>query len=286
MHKALTTSANSLAWIHWQPLFTNKIMKPLGNFTGKLVACITTLILVSLATDLQAQTMKQGEAKVRQIRGSAKYSTDGNVWVPLKVGTTLRAGSTVQTAPESIVDLDLGANGPVVRVTPSTTLGLDKLTHAGTGMDSVIETQLNVQNGTIIGNVKKLARASKYEIKTPNGVAGIRGTDYVVTVQKQADGSYRVTFTDISGTLVVVAMVDNQAQTVVLNAGESWTPGSDVIQTPRQLLEFYQEQLAQALRILNREGVSPTAIVRIEPYHSPTIGAGEESDDGDFEFVD
>ena len=260
-------------------MLTNKTMKPLGNFTGKLFACITTLILTSLTADLQAQTMKQGEAKVRQIKGSAKYTTDGGVWIPLKVGTVLRAGSTLQTAPESIVDLDLGVNGPVVRVTPSTTLGLDKLTHAGTGMDSVVETKLNVQNGTIIGNVKKLARASKYEIKTPNGVAGIRGTDYVVSVQKLADGTFRVTFTDITGTLVVVAMVNGQPQTVVLNPGDSWTPGSDVVPTPRQLLDFYSEQLAQAREILEgTPGLPPTAVVVIEPFQSPTIGEGSSEE--------
>jgi len=253
-------------------------MKPIGNFTGKLFACITTLILVSLTADLQAQTMKQGEAKVRQIKGKASYSVDGGAMVPLRVGTVLRAGSTIQTMPESIVDLDLGVNGPVVRVTPSTTLGLDKLTRAGTGMDSVVETQLNVQNGTIIGNVKKLARASKYEIKTPNGVAGIRGTDYVVTVKKKPDGTFEVTFTDITGTLVVVALVNGQPQTVVLNAGESWTPGSDVIPTPRQLLEFYRDQIAQALKILEGPGIAPTAVVVIEPYQSPTIG-GSSSDE-------
>ncbi|MEO6035109.1 MAG: FecR domain-containing protein [Verrucomicrobiota bacterium] len=257
-------------------------MKPLGNFTGRLFACLTTLIMVSAVSNLQAQTMKQGEAKVRQIKGSAKYSTQGGAWVPLKLGTVLKSGATIQTAPESIVDLDLGDNGPVVRVTPSTTMSLDKLTHSGTGVDSVIETKLNLQLGTIIGNVKKLAKASKYEIKTPNGVAGIRGTDYVVTVKKRADGTYEVTFTDITGTLVVVAMVDNQPQTVVLNAGESWTPGSDVIPTPRQLLDFYQKQVADAIAAVGSgpgEGpgyfIPPPAVAVVEQYISPTIGAGE-----------
>jgi hypothetical protein len=33
----------------------------------------------------------------------------------------------------------------------------------------------------MMGSVRKLAAASRYEIKTPAGVAGIRGTDYVIT---------------------------------------------------------------------------------------------------------
>lgn len=249
-------------------------MKLNGNFTGKLFACLTALAFVSLATDLQAQTMKEGSAKVRQIRGSAKYSNGGDVWVPLKVGTALKPGSTVQTALESIVDLDLGVNGPVIRVAPNTTMSLDKLAYSGTGVDDVIETTVNVKNGTIIGNVKKLAKASKYEIKTPNGVAGIRGTDYVVSVKKLPDGTYEVTFTDITGTLVIAAIVNGVPETVVLNAGESWTPGSDVVPTSPQLLDFYRDQVAAARGAIDfRDKVFETIVLpRIEQHVSPTLG--------------
>lgn len=254
-------------------------MKLIGNFTGKLLACVTALALLSVAADTQAQTMREGSAKVRSIRGSAKYSNGGGVWVPLKVGTTLKQGATIQTAPESIVDLYLGDNGPVVRVTPNTTVALEKLTHSGSGMDSVIETRLDLKNGTIIGNVKKLAKASKYEIKTPNGVAGIRGTDFVVTAKKLPDGSYEVTFTSVNGTLVVAAIVDGNPQTVVLNSGESWTPGSEVVPTPAQLLEFYKEQVARAIANAEQaatEIATPIQTAVIEERHSPTIRAGEE----------
>ncbi|MEO5804072.1 MAG: FecR domain-containing protein [Verrucomicrobiota bacterium] len=251
-------------------------MKLIGNFTGKLFACVTALALASFVVDVQAQTVKEGTAKVRSIRGSAKYSLGGGVWVPLRVGTTLRPGATIQTAPESIVDLYLGENGPVVRVTPNTTVGMEKLTYAGTGVDSVTETRLNLQSGTIIGNVKKLAKASKYEIKTPNGVAGIRGTDYVVTSKKLPDGSFEVTFTSVTGTLVVAANVNGNPQTVVLNNGESWTPGSNVTPTSAQLLDFYREQVAQSMKQTLPPGYEHAALPgkrAIELHVSPTIGA-------------
>jgi hypothetical protein len=69
----------------------------------------------------------------------------------------------------------------MVRVTENTTLALDKLTLTDTGADTVVEVQLNVPEGTILGNVEKLATASKYEIKVPNGVAGIRGTKFRIS---------------------------------------------------------------------------------------------------------
>lgn len=257
-------------------------MKLIGNFSGKLVACVTVLVIASFLADLQAQTMQQGSAKVQSIRGSAKYSLGGGVWVPLKTGTTLKPGALIQTAAESIVDLYMGENGPVLRVTPNTTVGLEKMAFAGKGADGVVETRLDLKNGTIIGNVKKLAKASKYEIKTPNGVAGIRGTDFVVTAKLLPDGTYEVTFTSVDGTLVVAAIVNGNPETVVLNSGESWTPGSEVVPTPAQLLAFYREQVDQAIAKAGR-GLPPgynraAAPGRraIEIHVSPTIGAGGE----------
>jgi hypothetical protein len=64
----------------------------------------------------------------------------------------------------------------VVRLRPNTVLGIDKLFVEQTGADAVSDTQLDLRAGRIFCNVKKLSAASKYEIKLPNGVAGIRGT--------------------------------------------------------------------------------------------------------------
>ena len=38
------------------------------------------------------------------------------------------------------------------------------------------DTQLDLRTGRIFGTVKKLSGGSRYEIKIPNGVAGVRGT--------------------------------------------------------------------------------------------------------------
>ena len=131
--------------------------------------------------------------------GSATYSTAGQSPAALKVGTVLYSGATIKTAAESSVDLFLGKAAGVVRVTENTTLGIDKLTITDTGADSVIDTQLDLTEGIIRGNVNKLSAASKYEIKLPNGVAGIRGTRYVCTASR---GRSKVLLLD--GSLVFV----------------------------------------------------------------------------------
>jgi len=149
-------------------------------FTSTAVLGIALAALLTTSTG-QAQSTKQGKAQVRAVHGEARYSTGGGAWLQLSPGTVLNSGATIATSAASHVDLYLGINGPVVRVAEDTQVSIDKLTYTDTGADAVIDTQLNLTKGTLIGSVRKLAAASRYEIKTPAGVAGIRGTDYVIT---------------------------------------------------------------------------------------------------------
>lgn len=136
-----------------------------------------------------------GKAVVRAVRGTAYYDVDGK-WKKLEVGRILNPGAKVRTESASQVDLFLDRNGPVVRVMEQSILGLDKLYFESNRDDVIIETQLNLIEGRILGSVKKMASASKYEVKTPAGIAGIRGTDYDIS----ANGSIRV----IQGSVVFV----------------------------------------------------------------------------------
>jgi hypothetical protein len=154
-------------------------MKFAQSLANRMVNFTVGLLALGLTTALQAQT--PGKAEVRSIKGSATYSTAGGAPAPLKVGTVLLSGSTVRTGPGSYVDLFLGNSAGFIRVTENTTLALDKLAFTDTGADTVVEVQLNLPDGTILGNVNKLSAASKYEVKVPNGVAGIRGTRFRIS---------------------------------------------------------------------------------------------------------
>jgi hypothetical protein len=190
------------------------LMKPVGRFT-RFGGWALFLGLALAATSAQAAVNK---ATVRAVRGTAEYAgARGEGWKPLKVGVSLKPNSIVKTAPDSTVDLFLGDNGPVVRVTSDTELGIDKLNYENSGEEKIIETQLDLRNGRILGNVKKMAATSRYEVKTPLGVAGIRGTEYDIS----ANGTVHV----ISGTVVVVYIVPNGPPvTLTVNAGETALP--------------------------------------------------------------
>jgi len=238
-------------------------MRPVGALS-KLLGF--ALAVAAFATASVEAAPRQNQAVVRAVRGTANYSTDaGANWRNLNVGMRLGQNSVIRTAPGSVVDLFLGDNGPVVRVTEATTMGIDTLTSENVGNETVIETQLDLRNGRILGNVKKLAEASTYEVKTPQGVAGIRGTRYDI----RADG----TVTVLEGTVIVVYVVGGQTiPAVVVNEGQTVRPptqaGQPVTPSPADpaLLADIGRQLDEAGRPPGRDITGqPAVVIVVEP---------------------
>jgi hypothetical protein len=204
---------------------------------------------VTATADLDAMT----KAKVVRIKGSARFTTGTGSWQPLKVGDVLNSGSVIQTAADSRVDLVLGdpkataANAKVglpfgsatpggsgagtgfskvdqdfVRLMENTVLSVDKLAATDTGADIVTDTQLDLRSGRIFGTVKKLSAGSRYEVKIPNGVAGVRGTIYMLSALGDCivyEGS------------MAQALVTGSGDTIrrVINANQKYDPRTDLI---------------------------------------------------------
>lgn len=180
------------------------------KYIQTLVSMAVCGVVMAFAISASAQT--QGAATIVRMQGEARYSTGDNVWHPLSVGDILRSGAIIQTAAGATVDIVLddkkakparGGSGTgtpppagaipaakqnVVRMFGDTVLAIDKLLYSQTGADAVSDTELDLRAGKIFGSVKKLSAASKYEVKTPTGIAGIRGTSYGLG----ADGSVTV----------------------------------------------------------------------------------------------
>jgi len=143
-----------------------------------------------------------GRAEVRAIKGTATYSTNGGPARPLRVGMVIRSGSTIRTGANSTVDLFLGVSTGIVRVAEKSTVAIDKLTLTDTGADTAVEVQLHVPEGEMYFNVNKLSKASRYEIKMPTGVAGIRGTKGCLSFRQA--GNQKPPITLLEGRLVFV----------------------------------------------------------------------------------
>jgi len=247
-----------------------------------------------MITSLAAQTAVEGAAKVIRIKGSARYMTPSAGWQPLNVGAVLAPGTLVQTSNEknACVDIVLGdvnaavatpasykpsipssmapgytyqpsAEQNVVRLWENTALGIDKLTTTQTGDEVVTDTQLDLKQGRISGNVKKMSAASKYEVKLPNGVAGIRGTVYDI----RAEGVVQV----LVGS-VVVAWVDSKSGNVgtqVVMGGQQYDARTGQI-TPLdpQAMKGFEGTLA-AMRTAGKPQPVTMASDRTIHYVSP-----------------
>jgi hypothetical protein len=226
-------------------------MKLIRNCANKLVAGSVALFVLAWAAELSAAPGKQGSgqgtATVTAFKGQARYSMDnGKSWRPIKAGLVLKAPAVIQTAANSHVDMVLGErdvvtrepsalgeltssagsgggeeNANIVRISPDSILAIDKLTVEETGADVVSEVQLDLRAGQIMGNVKKLSAASRYEVKFPTGVAGIRGTIYTLN----HSGVVNV----FLGSVVISYLKDGVAVTKVVMAGQRFDPATGLV---------------------------------------------------------
>lgn len=118
-----------------------------------------------------------------------------------------------------MVDLYMEHTGPVVRAMENSQLGVDKLSYDQTAAETIVETQLNLSTGRILGSVKQLTQASSYEVRIPVGVVGVRSGEYDIS----ADGTVHM----ITGSAVVAyinTQDPNNPTIVTVNAGQTAHP--------------------------------------------------------------
>jgi hypothetical protein len=216
-------------------------------------------VLLNLGLTASAQPAKPGYATAVRVKGLASYSLGDDKWHPLVPGKYLPPGSSIRTGEDGTVDIVLGkaielpqakwaperisqavdapvrgmitykpsAEQNVVRMMANSVLVIDKLTTTDTGADTVSDTELNLKQGSIYASVKKLSAAAQYLVKTPTGIAGVRGTQFSVTLN--ANGTinsiavYKTQNDD--GLALAITLPDGSTQTFLITAGQLWQPG-------------------------------------------------------------
>lgn len=156
-----------------------------------LSAALCGLIFLAFASVAGAQDAKQGVATVVRVKGQASYTLGGNdKWHPLVAGKVLNPGAAIKTEADTTVDVVLGkavempqahpvpdrvtlapdsevrgmvgyrpsVQQNIIRLSGETTVKIDILTVADTGVDTVSDTELDLQKGRIFYSVKKTFR--------------------------------------------------------------------------------------------------------------------------------
>mgnify|MGYP003572407656 CR=1 FL=1 len=259
---------------------------------------VAMAFLLATAVTASAAIEDMTKAKVVRIKGSARYTTGTGAWQPLKVGDVLTSGSVIQTAADSRVDvvlgdpkamatdsrvgLPFGSAGPgsgggasvskvdqnFLRLMENTVLSVDKLAATDTGADIVTDTQLDLRSGRIFGTVKKLSAGSRYEVKIPNGVAGVRGTIYMLSALGDCmvqEGSMAMALTDADGVVT----------TRVIEAKQQYDPRTDrITDMSKQGMSDMSQNTSSSQKV--RKGSNPWGPTppngKDYPYVSPKQG--------------
>jgi len=219
-------------------------MKSIPEFSVKLVASLAVFSFTVFSA--VAQTPERS-GRVNAIAGDARYSSKGGPYQPLSVGQRLYSGDSIKTGAGSHVDLDVGANVGIVQVTPQSTFVLDKLTVTEAGPDRLTETQLKVEMGAIYAKINKLGKGSRYEIATPKGIAGIRGSAAYVNADckvTMVDGLAGVAFPTPAGPV----------DTYLVHAGETVSPTD---KPPHPASPDELRDIVEALRDACTHGMGP-----------------------------
>lgn len=147
--------------------------------------CITALILGIAAT---GYAMEKRTAQIASSEGTVQVKAAGqSEWVPANVGMVLNQGDMIKTSPQSwaLLDIDQGKIG-TVEVKEGSQMLISELEAEPNGTTS--KTLLDLALGEVLIKAQKVhGENSKFEVKTPTSIVGVRGTTFNVKVEAVAE---------------------------------------------------------------------------------------------------
>ena len=156
-------------------------MRRLSKCLG-LTVFVTSFFLCAVPVGMAADF---SQAKVLSLEGEAKFLKAGaGDWKALEPGMVFSEGDSVKTSENSQARLELSGNAKTaeVLVRPNSEFSFKSFRHdIGTKVENTL---LDVTVGGVLIKAEKLVGDSKFEVKTPTSIVGIRGTIFEVNVSK------------------------------------------------------------------------------------------------------
>jgi hypothetical protein len=217
-------------------------MKPKLSFfmlrRCRILALLALLIPLAATGGLAADIIP-GKAISRAVQGLVSYSDEDGQGMPLKAETILHPGAVIQTESSGLAEIALDGGAGILRLGANTTLVLQKLTVQRTREGDLVEIQLNLKSGTVVGRTDKLQPGSNFEIKTGSGLAGVRQGLYRV----DASGKTEVA----EGLVLFVATFNGSApamNTLQTPPAKVFVPGEGVKTAPATIASELADRLA------------------------------------------
>ncbi len=148
------------------------------NMPAIFILIVSFVLAVSSYT---AAASEMDHAKVLGIKGEAKFMKAGtNDWKTLEPGMILSEGDSMKTGANSEATLELsGARKTAeIVVRKDSEFSFATFRHDEAAMTD--QTLLDVGTGGVLVKAEKLIGESKFQVKTPTSIVGIRGTIFEV----------------------------------------------------------------------------------------------------------
>ncbi len=150
----------------------------------KILNVILTLgMIVSLCAAARAEETPR-VATITEMDGKVETQVGGGPWMPASVGMILNQGDTIRTMDNSyaVLNVDGTAETASVEVKEKSNLKLAMLMEDKEAASQ--NTLLDLSIGEVLVKAKKLhSEKSKFEVKTPTSIVGVRGTTFSVSVE-------------------------------------------------------------------------------------------------------
>jgi len=123
-----------------------------------------------------------GAPKATFVKGDVDASSDGATWTHVKRNGEVKPGSTLKTGDNSRAELTF-PDGSIVRLGPASQLKVEAAAYDGKTKE--VKVEATVVAGQAWAKVAKLVDdQAKFQVKTANAVAGVRGTVFRVNVDR------------------------------------------------------------------------------------------------------
>ena len=142
------------------------------------------ILLMIMSFSCKKEEKQSSILQVQTVIGDVTIKSGDTVSTPV-IGTMILENSIIKTGKLSIVDIKYKDSG-VIRINENSNVNVARLFST----DKSDETILKMEEGKVFVTVSKLFKDSKMQVKTPTSVAGIRGTSFRVSAEK--DGVSRV----------------------------------------------------------------------------------------------
>ena len=165
-------------------------MEHIELWRGKKMKVPTKLILILALIGMVVMpgisyAGSSSKAKAIEIKGDVRYMKLGATsWEALDTTVILEENDSIRTGPDSEVKLVLMGSAKTAEITIGSEADFKFDTFRHDEATKTENTILNIGVGRVLVKAEKLVGESKFQVKTPTSIVGIRGTVFEVNVPK------------------------------------------------------------------------------------------------------